>query len=70
MSVVGIICEYNPFHFGHLHQIKRLKEEFDGVACIMSGNLVQRGSVAVADKYLRAEAAIKSGADLSCMDTA
>ena len=61
---VAVICEYNPFHFGHLHQINRLKEEFDGVVCIMSGNLVQRGSVAVADKYLRAEAAIKSGADL------
>lgn len=61
---VAVICEYNPFHFGHLHQITRLKEEFDGVVCVMSGNFVQRGSAAVADKYLRAEAAIKSGASL------
>ena len=61
---VSVICEYNPFHFGHLYQLKQLKSEFDGVVCIMSGNLVQRGSVAVADKYLRAETALKNGADL------
>ncbi len=67
MSVKGfvsLICEYNPFHFGHYYQLSRLKEEFDAVVCIMSGNIVQRGSVAVADKYFRAEAAIRSGADL------
>lgn len=63
-SFVAVICEYNPFHFGHRHQINELKKSFDGVACIMSGNIVQRGSVAIADKYIRAEAALKSGADL------
>ena len=36
----------------------------DGVVCIMSGNFVQRGSLAIADKYLRAEAAVRSGANL------
>lgn len=61
---VSVICEYNPFHFGHEYQLKTLKNEFDGVICIMSGNIVQRGSVAVADKYLRAKAALSSGADL------
>lgn len=61
---VSVICEYNPFHFGHQYQIQTLKNRFDGVVCIMSGNIVQRGSVAVADKYLRAEAALKNGANL------
>jgi len=61
---VSLICEYNPLHFGHFYQLSRLKEEFEAVVCIMSGNVVQRGSPAVADKYLRAEAAICSGADL------
>ncbi|MBQ8895208.1 MAG: nucleotidyltransferase family protein [Clostridia bacterium] len=61
---VAVICEYNPFHFGHKHQIDILKNEFDTVVCILSGNIVQRGSVAIADKYLRAEAALKSGANL------
>ncbi len=61
---VSVICEYNPFHFGHRFQMETLKSEFDGVACIMSGDIVQRGSAAVANKYLRAEAALKNGADL------
>ena len=61
---VSVICEYNPFHFGHKYQLDLLKDSFDGVVCIMSGDIVQRGTPAVADKYLRAEAALKSGADL------
>ncbi|MBO5870881.1 MAG: nucleotidyltransferase family protein [Clostridia bacterium] len=61
---VSVICEYNPFHFGHRFQMDQLKKSFDGVVCIMSGDIVQRGSVAVADKYLRAETALKNGADL------
>ena len=63
-NYVSVICEYNPFHFGHKFQLDSLKESFDGIICIMSGDIVQRGSVAVADKYIRAEAAINSGADL------
>jgi predicted nucleotidyltransferase len=61
---VSVICEYNPFHYGHEHQIKQLKNEFDGVVCIMSGDIVQRGTFAVAGKYLRARAALECGADL------
>ncbi len=61
---VSVICEYNPFHFGHMYQIQRLKEDFSAVVCILSGNIVQRGSVAVADKYLRARTALNSGANL------
>ncbi len=63
-NYVSVICEYNPFHYGHAFQIKTLKNRFDGVICIMSGNIVQRGSVAVADKYIRAEAALNAGANL------
>ncbi len=61
---VSLICEYNPFHFGHKFQMEQLKKEFDGVVCILSGDIVQRGEAAVASKYLRAEAALKSGASL------
>ena len=63
-GTVSVICEYNPFHFGHEYQLQTLKNRFDKVVCIMSGNIVQRGSIAIADKYIRAEAALKSGADL------
>ena len=65
MSNYCIICEYNPLHNGHVYLIERAKAlGATTVTCIMSGNATQRGELAVTDKYLRAEAAIKSGADL------
>ena len=61
----GIICEYNPFHNGHLHQINEIKKVSDEpIICVMSGNFTQRGDVAIVDKYERARMAIEAGADL------
>lgn len=66
MKGVGIICEYNPFHFGHLYQIERIKERLPNhaVVALMSGNFTQRGEAAVCDKFSRANAAVLCGADL------
>ena len=67
MQITGIICEYNPLHLGHarqIHTIRTLYGENSGIVCLMSGNFVQRGSVAIVDKTLRAKAAVLSGADL------
>lgn len=64
MKISGIICEYNPFHYGHKYQLDEVKKESDAVVCIMSGSFVQRGDVAVFDKWTRARAALKNGADL------
>ena len=67
MKIVGIICEYNPFHLGHKKQIDYIKAQFGretAVVCLMSGNFVQRGHPAIFDKSHRAKAAILSGADL------
>ena len=60
----GIVCEFNPFHNGHKYLIDRAKEETgEKVVCAMSGNFVQRGEWAFADKFLRAKWAVDSGAD-------
>lgn len=64
MKTIGIICEYNPFHTGHLHHINSARSEGDTVICLMSGNFTQRGEPAIADKFKRARAAVASGADL------
>ncbi len=67
MKTVAIICEYNPFHNGHEYQIKRIKEDLGedtAIVAIMSGNFTQRGEIAFADKYLRAECAVRSGVNL------
>ena len=29
VKAVGIICEYNPFHNGHLYHIKKIKEKIN-----------------------------------------
>lgn len=63
--IAGIVCEYNPFHKGHLYQLKKTKQAgADAVVCVMSGNFVQRGECAFLDKWKRAEIAVKNGADL------
>lgn len=65
MTVGGAVCEFNPFHSGHKYFLESMRRNgADGVVCIMSGNFVQRGEIAVCDKYARAEAAVKNGADL------
>ena len=64
MNTIGIICEYNPLHTGHKKQIDLLRQEDSAVVCLMSGNFVQRGHPAIIDKSIRAEAAIRCGADL------
>lgn len=64
MSVIGIICEFNPFHNGHKYLIDTVKKDGDTVVCVMSGNFVQRGESAVADKRIRAKTALSCGADL------
>ncbi len=63
MAVVGIIAEFNPLHLGHEYLINEAKR-YGSVACILSGNFVQRGDTAIASKEIRARAAFKAGADL------
>ena len=66
MQVSAIICEYNPFHTGHKYQIDSIRENIGDVAivCVMSGDFVQRGDVAIIDKHTRAKIAVENGADL------
>lgn len=63
MSVTGIIAEFNPLHKGHEYLISKAREK-GGVVCVISGNFVQRGDTAIAEKGIRAEAALGCGADL------
>ncbi len=66
MKISAVICEYNPFHNGHLYQLETAKKLIghDAVVGIMSGNFVQRGTPAIIPKSTRAAVAIKNGVDL------
>lgn len=62
--ITGVIAEYNVFHNGHKYQIDEIKKTADAVVAVMSGSFVQRGDVAVTDKWTRAKTALMCGADL------
>lgn len=65
-KAVGIVCEYNPLHAGHVRQLESLRARFPNkpIVLVMSGNFVQRAEAAVCDVYSRARAAVEAGADL------
>ncbi len=63
---IGIICEYNPFHNGHIYHLNKVKElkEDDTIILILSGNYTQRGDISIIEKYDKTSIALKYGADL------
>ncbi len=65
MKTAAIICEYNPFHFGHEAQIAYIRENTDAdrVIAIMSGDFTQRGEPALFSKEARTRMALSCGAD-------
>lgn len=66
MKILGVIVEYNPFHTGHLYHLEKAKAlvQPDLTIAVMSGNFVQRGEVAIIDKYKRSEIAVNHGIDI------
>ena len=65
-DVVGIICEYDPFHKGHSRQFQLIKDQLPHalIVCVMSGCFTQRGMPALFSPAFRAQAALLAGADL------
>ena len=63
MKLCGIIAEFNPLTNGHKYLIEEAKRKTGlNVVCIMSGNVVQRGTLPLLDKYARASHTINAGA--------
>jgi predicted nucleotidyltransferase len=66
MEIIGIICEYNPFHNGHLYHIKKIKELYPDsliIACI-SSSFCERGDVSIMNKWDKTEIALNNEIDL------
>ena len=65
LEICGILAEYNPFHNGHKYQIDLLRKAgITHIVAFMSGNFVQRGDIAITDKFTRAKYAVQNGVDL------
>ena len=65
MKVCGVIAEYDPFHRGHERHLALARERTGAryVLCLMSGSFTQRGMPALLPPHLRAEMALRCGAD-------
>lgn len=64
---IGVIAEYNPFHNGHLYQLKKIREKFGDeceIIVVLSGNYVQRGEFSFIDKWKKTEIALNFGVDI------
>ena len=66
MQKVGIICEYNPFHNGHLYHIEKIKEIFEDptIILVMSSHFTERGNLSILNKWDKTEIALNNGVDL------
>ena len=66
MRVIGVICEYNPFHLGHAYQLKKIKEMYPNsiIIVVCSTNFTQRGDVSVLNKWDKTKIALENGVDI------
>ena len=66
MNVIGIVCEYNPFHLGHLYQLKKIKEMYPHsiIIVVCSSNFTQRGDVSIINKWDKTKIALDYGVDI------
>lgn len=66
MKTVGIICEYNPFHNGHIYHLQKIKEMYPEslIVLVMSSSFTQRGEISILNKWEKTEIALNYGIDL------
>ena len=63
---IGIICEYNPFHYGHLYHLNKIKEMYpnSNIILVLSGWITERGDLSLIDKFKKTDIALNYGVDL------
>ena len=63
---IGIICEYNPFHNGHIYHIEKIKEMFPDsiIILVMSACFTERGEISILNKWDKTEIALNHNIDL------
>ena len=66
MKKIGIICEYNPFHNGHIYHLEKIKEMYNDslIILVMSSSFTERGELSILNKWEKSEIALKYGVDL------
>ena len=63
---IGIIAEFNPFHYGHKYLIDTAKKMYpnDEIIVVLGGNILQRGNLSIIEKYDKTKIALDNNVDL------
>ena len=66
MEIVGIICEYNPFHNGHIYHLKKIKELYPDslIILVLNGYFLERGEISILTKEEKVRIALEHNIDL------
>ena len=66
MEKIGIICEYNPFHNGHIYHIQKIKELYPDslIILVLNGYFLERGEISIQTKESKALIALQYGVDI------
>ena len=65
LEICGIIAEFDPFHLGHQHLFRAVREQTgcDYFVCVLSTAFLQRGTPGLFSTRDRARMALEAGAD-------
>lgn len=63
---IGIICEYNPFHNGHIYHIEKIKELYPDstIVLVVDSHFTERGDISILDKIAKTKIALENKVDL------
>lgn len=66
MKTIGIICEYNPFHNGHLYHLNKIKELYPNslIILVLNGYFLERGDISIISKKNKTNIALLNGIDI------
>ncbi len=66
MEKIGIICEYNPFHNGHIYHIDQIKKMYPDslIVLVLNGYFMQRGEVSILSKEDKVKIALDNNIDI------
>ncbi len=66
MKIIGIICEYNPFHNGHIYHLNKIKEKYPDSLLILclNGYFLERGDISIIKKYDKVKIALLNNIDI------
>ncbi len=65
-KAIGIICEFNPLHNGHIYFIDAIKEKYPDhvIILVLNGYFLQRGEISIISKEDKTKLALKYGIDI------